>query len=260
MNEPQSDTTLKVLLVDDEPPARTRVQRFFESMSGYTVIGEAETGIEALSMIDSLQPDIVILDIRMPQMNGLEVAQHLAQLDNPPAIIFATAYDQYALEAFDANAVAYLLKPVRKERLVDALLKAHKVTKVQLEAVSQGQPKPMQRTHFWVRLGEEVELVPVPEIIYLHAEFKYVKIIHERGETLIDEPLIKIEAEFGDRFLRIHRSTLVAIDRVTRMYTVKDGRVFVEVRDQEEPLEVSRRAMARVRTTLREYASRVRKR
>lgn len=253
--------TLKVLLVDDEPPARTRILRFFEEMPGYSVVGEAETGIEALEKINKLQPDVIILDIRMPQMNGLEVAQHLTQLENPPAVIFATAYDEYALQAFESNAVGYLLKPVRKEKLVAALEKAHKLTRVQLESLNtEAQPKPLQRTHFWVRLGDEVELIPVNEIIFLLAEQKYVKIIHEKGETLIDEPLKKIQAEFGDRFLRIHRSSLVAIDRISKLTTHKDGRVFVEVTDWPEPLEVSRRAMARVRTSLREYASRVRKR
>lgn len=251
---------LKVLIVDDEPPARTRLARFFEDMPGYEVVGEAETGLEALEVMDKLHPDIILLDIRMPQMNGLEVAQHLACLENPPAIIFATAYDEYALEAFDAHAVGYLLKPVRKERLVTALESARKVTRVQLESFSGETRRSLQRTHFWVRLAGEVELIPVNEIIFMYAELKYVKIVHEKGETLIDEPLKKIEAEFSDRFLRIHRSSLVAINRVKKLVRHNDDRVFVEMEGWDEPLEVSRRAMGRVRRTLRDYASRVRKR
>lgn len=261
---------MKVLIVDDEAPARTRLARLFADMPGYEVVGEAQNGVEALHMIDELQPDIVLLDIRMPNMTGLEVAQHLTALSNPPAVVFATAYDEYALAAFETQAVDYLLKPVRKERLLVALDKAQKVTRVQLEAINQNyspdaqnaepQRQPLQRTHFWVRLAGEVQLIPVSEVLYLHADAKYVTLVYQNGETLIDESLKKIEAEFGDRFLRIHRATLVSVDKVTKMTRDKDGRVYVEVDGSDQQLEVSRRMMSAVRRTLREYASRARKR
>lgn len=199
---------IKILIVDDEAPARKRLREVLldceESMPNI-VVGEAESGKVALEWLQQHKVDVALLDIRMPEMDGIELARHMQQLQNPPALIFCTAYDQHAIEAFEVNAIDYLLKPVRRERLIAALQKAQAYSQLQLRPASQ-QP----RAHISVSVGGKIMLVPVNEIVYLRAELKYVTLKTLTHEYLIEESLTHLEQEFAERFVRIHRNCIVA--------------------------------------------------
>ena len=207
----------KVLLVDDEAPARVRLRELLEDIAGEfptQVVGEAENGEQALALAAELQPQVALVDIRMPKMDGLELARHLANLSLPPAVIFCTAYDTHAVAAFDLNAVDYLLKPVRAARLLAALQKAkargvlspERLDKLRLDA-HQG-----ARRHFSCHERGRLLLVPVSEVLYLKADLKYVTARTKTREYLLDEALTHLEQEFSERFIRLHRSVLVARD------------------------------------------------
>src|SRR5215469_14887678 len=159
---------LKVLVVDDEPPARERLKSLLAEIADVQVVGEAVSGAEALSSTHDLAPDIVLLDVRMPGMDGLEAARHLNMLEQPPAVIFTTAYDEYAMEAFDAHAMGYLLKPVRKEQLAASLARAGRLTRAQLQKLAGGGEA--RRTHIAARRREGLVLVPIGEVQYFLAD------------------------------------------------------------------------------------------
>lgn len=198
---------MNILIADDEAPARSRLRDLLAEIDNVSVIAEAKNGREALALANELQPDIVLLDIRMPEMDGIEAAQHLQKLPKPPAVIFATAFDNYAMQAFDMNAVDYLLKPIRSERLQTALQKAHALLPQQLSAIK---PLSPQRTHLSISERNRVLLVPVADIIYLRAELKYITVRTAEREYLIEESLTHLEQEFGSTFIRLHRNCLVA--------------------------------------------------
>lgn len=237
---------MKVLIVDDEQLARERLARMVAALDGYTVVGEAGNGRQALEQAQVHQPDLVLLDIRMPGMDGLEAARHLSELDEPPAVIFCTAYEEHAVQAFDLQAVGYLLKPVRRENLATALERAQRVNKAQLAALG-GDLTPSRRTHIAARTHRGIELVPLGDVRYFQADQKYVTVRFGSGEVLIDEPLRDLEEEFGELFLRIHRNCLVATAHVERLERLAPGQARLHVRDVAEPLEVSRRHLASVR-------------
>ncbi len=241
---------MRVLIVDDETPARERLLRLLEDISGWEPCGEAATGEQALRELDQTRPDVVLLDIRMPGMDGLEVARHLASLDEPPAVIFTTAYGEHALEAFDTQAVGYLLKPIRQEALRESLEAACRVTRAQLAEV-EGEVGPAPaRTHICARVRGGLQLVPVSQILYFQADNKYVTVRHLEGEVLIDDSLRQLEDEFGEQFIRIHRNALVA-----RRYLggiEKQGNVArVRMLECDETLEVSRRHLPHVRREIK---------
>jgi two-component system response regulator AlgR len=242
---------MRVLIVDDEQLARDRLARMLASLEGYEVVGEAAHGVNALEQVQALQPEVVLLDIRMPGMDGMEAARHLAALDEPPAVIFCTAYEEHAIQAFDLQAVGYLLKPVRKEHLADALGKAQRVNKAQLAAL--GGPEQRRRTHISARTRRGIELIPVDDVRYFQADQKYVTVRHGGGEVIIDETLRDLEEEFGDAFVRIHRSALVAVQHMERLERLAPGRAQVRLRDVEEPLEVSRRHLSGVRRLMKRF-------
>ena len=239
---------MKVLIVDDETPARARLARLVDALDGYEVAGEAADGAEAVRQVDATGADIVLLDVRMPGMDGIEAARHLAGAEPPPAVIFTTAYGDHALEAFESQAVDYLLKPVRAERLTRALASARRSTRAQLSAVGEDAAP---RAQLCARLGGEMQLVPVSEVLYFLAEHKYVTVRHRRGEVLIEEPLKSLEREFGDRFLRIHRNALVAEAWVGGLRRARSGRQSVWFKETDDTLEVSRRHLPAVRRRLR---------
>jgi two-component system response regulator AlgR len=244
---------VKVLIVDDEAPARERIVRMLADLRDVKVVGEASSGREALGLIQQLVPDIVLLDIRMPEIDGMETARHLASLENGPAIIFTTAYDEYAIDAFDAQAIAYLLKPVRRERLEKALQHAAKLARPQLEALARESKTTARRANLCVRkAGGELKLIPITEILSFQADQKYVTVIHLNGEDLLDEPLKLLAEEFGDRFIRIHRSALVSLARVERLDKDETGQYQVWLKNSDEPLPVSRRHVTEVKTRLKQ--------
>jgi two-component system response regulator AlgR len=204
-------TPLKILIADDEAPARNRLRELLADIPDVTVIGEARNGKEALELSADNPPDLLLLDIRMPKMDGIEAAGHLQKFEMPPAIIFTTAYDSYAMQAFEIHAVDYLLKPIRLERLQTAIFRARALLPSQLAALKPMQP---QRTHFSVVERGRVILVPVPDVIYLKAELKYITVRTREREYLIEDSLVHIEQEFGDRFLRLHRNCLAMRDSI----------------------------------------------
>lgn len=245
-----STAPLSVLVVDDELPARERLERLVGELAGFAVAGVCSNGLDALALVGKLAPSIVLLDIRMPGMTGIEVARHLGTLEQPPAIVFTTAYDEYALEAFESQAVGYLLKPVRRERLEQALKHAARLSVPQLRSLSAPQQPLAARQHVAVRVRDELKLIPVKEIRYFRADQKYVTVRHARGEDLIDEPLKDLEEEFARDFVRVHRSVLVAIAHVEALERVGEEGYAVRLRGETEPLAVSRRQLADLRKRL----------
>jgi len=208
---------LTVLLVDDEAPARSRMRELLEDIAAEVptrVVGEAADGEAALGLIQDLQPEVALVDIRMPKMDGLELARHLASLPQPPAVIFATAFDTHAVQAFELNAVDYLLKPVRAARLQAALEKARVMGPLTAERLAKLRQDAGQgaRRHFSCHERGRILLVPVKEVLYLKADLKYVTARTREREYLLDEALTHLEQEFAERFIRLHRSVLVAKD------------------------------------------------
>lgn len=233
---------LKILIADDEAPARNRLRELLADIPRISVVGEAKNGKEALELAAQALPDVLLLDIRMPQMDGIEAAEHMQKLEPPPAIIFATAFDVYAIRAFDMNAVDYLLKPIRLERLQNAINRARALLPAQLAALK---PLHAQRTYFSVTERGRILLVPVAEVIYLRAELKYTTVRTKEREYLIEDSLTSIELEFGERFLRLHRNCLAAQASILgyekRHETDGESRWVALLKDVPETIAVSRR-------------------
>lgn len=241
---------MRALVVDDEPLARERMRALLAEIGDVEVVGEAGNGRDALDAVARLAPDVLLLDIRMPVMDGIEAARHLGTLEAPPALIFCTAYGDHALAAFDANAVDYLLKPVRVDRLQAALAKARRWSGEAAGRVGHALGD-RSRTHLCARVRGSLVLVPVAEVAYLLAEDKYVVVHHARGEVLIEEPLKALEEEFEERFVRIHRNCLVARAKLTGLTRTPDGRLFANVEGVTAALEVSRRNLPALRKLIR---------
>ena len=209
-----SPAPLKILLVDDEPLARSRLRELLADIAQQVpteVVAEAGNGLIALEILREKVVAVVLADIRMPGMDGIELASHLGRLPNPPAVIFTTAYDNYAVQAFDLNAVDYLLKPVRAQRLLAALQKvpAQHPDPVLLAGLGQ-QMRGGGRTHLSCHERGRLLLVPVSEVLYFKADLKYVTARTIEREYLLDEALTHLETEFAERFIRLHRAVLVA--------------------------------------------------
>ena len=212
---------LRVVIVDDEAPARSRMRDLLADCAAefpITIAGEAASGRAALELLGREAVDVVLLDIRMPEMDGIEVAQHLQQLERPPAVVFATAYDAYAIRAFEVHAVDYLLKPIRLARLKEALVRA---TRPRPEALREIARAP--RTHLSAQERGRIHLIPVADVIYLKAELKYVSVRTAAREHLIEESLTRLEQEFADRFVRVHRNCLVARAAVRGFERAEEG-------------------------------------
>lgn len=235
---------LRALIVDDEAPARERLRRMLEELGDVAVVGEAATGEEALARCAALDPDVVLLDVRMPGMDGVEAARHLGALEEPPAVIFTTAYDEYALAAFETEAVGYLVKPVRREKLQRAIRHAARVAGPQLARLADQSQLGRRRSQICARLGEQLKLVPVEDVLYFSADQKYVTVRHRGGRELIDETLRALEQEFAPDFIRIHRNSLVARRHVSSVERTADGALIVRVKDCDDVLQVSRRHAA----------------
>lgn len=253
MNAP--NLPLRVLIVDDEAPARRRLRDVLADCAeqlAVDIVGEAGSGVEAMEQVQRQPVDAVLLDIRMPDMDGLECAAHLNRLTAPPAIIFSTAYDAYACQAFDLNAVDYLLKPVRADRLVRALSRAHRLSATALDHLREAHPK--ARSHLSLNEKGRIVLIPVADILFLKAELKYVTVRTPAREFLIEESLTRLESEFGEAFLRIHRNCLVATARIRevgKMPGDDDGH-FLRLDGLDERLPVSRRQYSVLREKIKQ--------
>lgn len=254
---------LRIFIVDDEPPARNRLRELLADCSArlaLEVVGEAGNGQEALDRLLQASADVVLVDIRMPQMDGIEFARHLQKLPRPgpetgvrrvtdlskrpPAVIFTTAYDTYAIKAFELHAVDYLLKPIRLERLCEALAHAREAMPLQAEVLRDLSPEP--RKHLSIHERGKILLVPIEQVLYLHAELKYVTVRTAAREYLIEEPLSALEKEFAAYFVRIHRNCLVAKAAIEGFAKGGEGNAesagwMVKLRGLQEQLAISRR-------------------
>lgn len=240
---------MKILIADDEGPARLRLlDLLIESGYSEAEISEATTGKEVLDQCQADPMDLVLLDIQMPEMDGLTAAARLAELPEPPAVIFTTAYDQHALAAFEAQAIDYLLKPIRRDRLQQALERARQPTRPQLEALQEPEDE-MAYLSSTFRGG--LQRLPIDRVIYFHAESKYVVARHGSGEMLLDESLKQLEDRFGGRFERIHRNAMVAPGKVSGLVKDPAGHMLMTFVGIDDQLEVSRRHLPGVRRWLK---------
>jgi two-component system response regulator AlgR len=240
-----ADTSIpRILVADDEAPARARLRDLLDDCRPefpLVVVDEARNGLEVLEAVGREKVDIVLLDIRMPEMDGMEAARHLAGMANPPGIIFTTAFDAYALKAFEVNAIDYLLKPIRAERLLAALRKARASTPTP-EALAAAANQP--RRHLSVHERGKIHVVALADVLYLRAELKYVTVRTAAREYLVEESLTRLEEEFGEAFVRVHRNCLVAraaIEGFERGAQESESGWAVVIRGTGERLAVSRR-------------------
>lgn len=239
---------MRILIVDDERPARERLADQLREIQRCEIAGEAASGREALTLCERLRPDVALLDIRMPGMDGIETARHMSRLANPPAVIFTTAYDEYAIEAFEAEAVGYLLKPIRRGKLEQALERAARLSGGQIAGIADTGER---RRHLCARVRDELRLIPVGDIYYFQADQKYVRACHRHGEDLLDESLKSLEEEFAPDFCRIHRNSLVALEHLEALDKDADGKPVVRFRRTEHTLPVSRRHVGEIRQRLK---------
>ena len=253
-----SSRALKVFIVDDEAPARHRLRALLADIAAELpneVVGEAENGAEALQRLAAEPADVALVDIRMPVMDGIELARNVSTLEYPPAVVFTTAYDQYAVNAFELNAVDYLLKPVRSARLLAALQKTRRAAPLRPEVLQQLLPE--GRRQLSCNERGRILLVAVADILYLKAELKYVTARTCEREFLLEESLTQLEQEYPNRFIRIHRSCLVARSAVggfERDHTEGEGQWVVLLKGLDEKLPVSRRQWPAVKGALAESA------
>ncbi|RTY96483.1 response regulator transcription factor [Staphylococcus aureus] len=235
---------MDILICDDEPLAIERLARLVSQL-GHTVVATATHGQQALDLAHQHEPDVILLDIQMPEMDGLRCAQHLRQLDPMPAIVFCTAYDNHALDAFKSNAEGYLLKPVMQQELAQVFEHLTKLTQAQNEPTKTkrkyGRNSNISRHQIAAKTYRGVELVPVENIYYFLADQKYVTVRHKNGSVLIDETLKDLEQEFGQNFIRIHRNALVSVNYLDGLEVVSSGQYQVRCRELDERLAVSRR-------------------
>jgi two-component system, LytTR family, response regulator AlgR len=246
------DLPLAVFIVDDEPPARHRLKELLTdciAQISLELIGEAANGRDALEQLTERHADVVLVDIRMPEMDGIELAQHLNKLDNPPVIIFTTAYDNYAIQAFELKAIDYLLKPIRLGRLFEALTRARTAIPIKTEVLQELMPEP--RKNLSIQQRGKILLIPIESILYLRAELKYVTVHTSDIDYLSEEPLGALEKEFAARFIRIHRNCLVAKDEIESFEKIADegeeSHWVVKLKGSEERLPISRRQQAIVK-------------
>lgn len=243
---------MNVLIVDDEKLARDRLKRMISRVDGYLVVGEANNGEEAIKQTYETNPDIVLMDVHMPGMDGLNAAGQLAKLSIPPAVIFCTAYEEHAIHAFETRAAGYLLKPVRQkdlERVLEAIKRANRAqlaTLVQQDDVRSAEQN-TGRSYISAKTRRGIELIAIEDIRYFMADHKYVTVRHKNGEVLIDDTLRELEIEFSDRFIRIHRNALISKVHIEGLERDKSGHYYANLRDIDERLTVSRRHVSTLR-------------
>lgn len=225
---------MNVMIVDDEPLARARLRRLLDALPGHACVGEAADGDQALDVCRSLNPDLVLLDIRMPGRDGLSTARALAALPVPPAVVFTTAFSDFAAEAFDLAAVHYLLKPVSAERLAQALARVATIAPPTL----------------LVSRGSQVQRVALEGVLYVQAEAKYLTVHTRDGEWLLEDSLARLESRLAPHLLRIHRALLVNVQYLQGLQRDVDGRLWATVVGGTAPLPVSRRLASSVQQAI----------
>jgi len=224
---------MDILICDDEPLAVERLSRLVTQL-GHHVVATTSSGQHTIELVQQYQPDVVLLDIQMPEMDGLQCAEQLNQLDLMPAIVFCTAYEDHALEAFKSSAEGYLLTRLNQAQMSGLKQKDIDTAK-------------LQRQQITAKSYRGVELVPVENIYYFLADQKYVTVRHKHGSILIDETLKELEQEFSEKFIRIHRNALVSVDYLDGLEVVTSGQYQVRCRELDERLAVSRRHLPGLR-------------
>ncbi|MCL4159414.1 UNVERIFIED_CONTAM: hypothetical protein GTU68_053702 [Idotea baltica] len=240
-----------VLIVDDEPLARERLARLVGKTEGYELIGAAHNAESGSEMVLLKKPDILFLDISMPGKSGLEMARDLLKQDARPAVIFCTAHDEYAVDAFDSCAAGYLVKPVRQESIERALANACRLNQAQLSNLEKAAQAaaPMENEHITVRSHRGVELLPISDISYFQADNKYVTAYHDSGETLLEDSLRKLEERMGELFIRVHRNALVSIAHIEALER-GGGEARLRLKGTRKKPSVSRRHLRDVKNLL----------
>ena len=238
---------MQYLVVDDEHLARARLKELIRRIKPEAQIIEAQNGEQAIEMYEHHKPPIALIDIRMPGIGGIELAYHLSEVESPPAVIFTTAHNEYAFQAFDANAIDYLLKPIHLERLERALQKAEPLTEEQNQILKYGDE---ERTHISVNQRGRLKLIPLQDIAFFKAENKYVVIKTLEGEFLLNDALNQLEKDLGDEFIRAHRNTLISTHFITGMEKIDDDKWQVYLEGIDDKIEVSRRQRPIIRNWL----------
>ncbi|MBQ4833064.1 response regulator transcription factor [Pseudoalteromonas sp. MMG010] len=231
---------MNVLIVDDEPLARARLKRLLESNAAIQCINQAENGSEALKIIKATQPELVLLDVNMPQLSGLDVAKALDELSLPPAIIFTTAHPEHALDALQLNVAGYLVKPISKQSLALALAKLGQLNRAQVHN---------QQQKLTYKLAGSVRSIAIETVIYVSAEDKYTHVVFQGGSALIEKSLKQLELQYPNILLRVHRNTLVNKNNIIAMHAKASGHV-VELAHCDHLIAVSRRALKMVKAEI----------
>jgi len=243
---------MDILIVDDEQLARERLLRMVEKMEFVECILQAENADEAMAIIAKQDPDLILLDIRMPGKDGLTLAHELSRLDDPPAIVFCTAFDTHAIAAFGTAAVGYLLKPVKAEQLLQVLEKAQKLNKIQRLAAKENTTKNLTgRQHISAKTHRGMELIALKDIRYFIADQKYVTVYHINGEHLLDETLKELQDEFAEKFIRIHRNALVSKQHIEALERDAQGQFHIRLTNMQNRPLVSRRHVGDIKELLK---------
>lgn len=239
---------MDILICDDEQLAVARLTRLVTQL-GHQVVATVNHGLQVIESVKQKKPDVVLFDIQMPEMDGLACAQILSQMQPMPAIIFCTAYSEHALEAIQARANGYLLKPIELQELKTALDQVTELNQAQMTTLEKEQimEEKVQRQQIVAKTYRGVELIPIENIYYFLADQKYVTVRHKNGSVLIDETLKDLESELAERFVRIHRNALVAQEYIDGLEMVSSGQYQVRIREIPEKLSVSRRHLAALR-------------
>lgn len=238
---------MKYLVIDDEFLARARLKELLLRIDPSAEVFEAENGQQAIDFCEKHEPDTALVDIRMPGISGIELVYHFSALEKTPAVIFTTAYSEYALEAFDANAIDYLLKPVQIDRLKRALQKANPISETQSESLR----KTSRSMHISISQKGKIKLVPIQNICYLKAENKYVMVKTAKEEYLMNDTLNNLETELGEDFLRVHRNALISTEHLEGLEKNDEGQWCVFFRGIDDTIEISRRQTPTIRAWLK---------
>lgn len=241
---------LRALVVDDEALARARLRDMLED-AGITVLDEASNGHLALELTNTHQPDLVFLDIEMPGLNGLDTAKQISQKPSSPMIVFCTAYDEHALDAFGVDAIDYLLKPIQSKRLERAISKAKKLKQAN-EVETLKDRLPGHDRHINIRRQSDLHLVSIADVLYCQAKDKYVEVVHVDGSDLIEESLVSLEQTFDGLLMRIHRNCLVNPTRLISIQRDPSGSHLASLTDYPDTLKVSRRFYSAVKDYLKQ--------
>lgn len=242
---------MNILIADDESAACEHLSGLIESLPGCYDVGHAANGIEAVYKAYNLDIDIVLMDIRMPRMNGLEAARHINEFNRPPAVIFTTAYSEHALDAFDVHASGFLLKPVQPGRLVSVLsyLQHHSGHWVSEPAPFDG----VEDNYVCCRIIRGLRLIALNRVIYLESSDKCTIIHHLDGYSVSGQPLKVFEQRFSNRLLRVHRSALVNKSHLVGLEHRGNGTAYAVLRDTGKRLEISRRNLSHIRGYLHSF-------